>query len=365
MELNPEGIRNILKKVKYPGFSRDIISFGIVKDIGVEGSKVTVSLLLPKPDEKLESEIGESVRKTLLESPGISEVDVRIGARELKRASSQVGQAGAAQRAQSPEIGYYIAVASGKGGVGKSTVAVNLALAISKKRRNVGLLDADVWGPSIPIMMGLNERPVATPEKKIIPLEKYGLKLMSIGFLIDDDDTVIWRGPMVHGAVKQFVEDVDWRGTDYLVVDLPPGTGDAQLSLIQTVPLTGSIVVSTPSDVALQDARKAIEMFRQMKVDIVGMVENMSYFVCPHCQHEIDIFSRGGAEKTAQQFDVAFLGSVELDPEIRKAGDSGSPAVLKGEDSPHAKSLFEFARKVVVRVDEIKASSSASVVQIQ
>src|ERR1700757_1959744 len=173
MDLNPEGIRNILKKVKYPGFSRDIVSFGIVKDIGVEGSKVTVSLILPKPDEKLESEIGESVRKMLLESPGISEVDIHIGARELKR---MPGQAGAPEKGERPGIKYFIAVASGKGGVGKSTVAVNLALAISKKRKNVGLMDADVWGPSIPIMMGLNERPMATPEKKIIPLEKYGLK---------------------------------------------------------------------------------------------------------------------------------------------------------------------------------------------
>jgi ATP-binding protein involved in chromosome partitioning len=170
---------------------------------------------------------------------------------------------------------------------------------------------------------------------------------------------------MLHSIIRQFLGSVEWGQLDYLVVDLPPGTGDVALSLIQTVPLTGAIVVSTPSDVSLQDARKAIEMFRQMKVDIVGMVENMSYFVCPHCQHEVDIFSRGGAEKTAKQFDIAFLGSIELDPEIRKSGDSGSPSVLQGEDAPHAKSLFEFARKVVARVDEIKASSSENVIQIQ
>jgi ATP-binding protein involved in chromosome partitioning len=351
MELNPEGVRNILKKIKYPGFSRDIVSFGIVKDIGVEGSKVTVLLLLPKPDEKLESEIGESVRKTLLESPGISEVDVRTGAREPKSGSGQAGQTGAAQRAQSPEIRYYIAVASGKGGVGKSTVAVNLALAISKKRRNIGLLDADVWGPSIPIMMGLNERPVATPEKKIIPLEKYGLKLMSIGFLIDDDDTVIWRGPMVHGAVKQFVEDVDWRGTDYLIVDLPPGTGDAQLSLIQTVPLSGGVIVTTPQDVALIDVRRGVQMFRKLNVPVLGVVENMSYLICPHCRGEVDIFSRGGGKRMSEKFNVPFLGEIPIDPEIRKGGDEGSPIVISHPESPAAKAFMDIADRVLETIE--------------
>lgn len=351
MELNPEGIRNILKKVKYPGFSRDIISFGIVKDIGVEGSKVTVSLLLPKPDEKLELEIGESVRKTLLESPGVSEVDVRIGVRELKRAPGQLGQSEAARGMQGPGIKYFIAVASGKGGVGKSTVAVNLALAISKKRKNVGLLDADVWGPSIPIMMGLNERPVATPEKKIIPLEKYGLRLMSIGFLIDEDDTVIWRGPMVHGAVKQFVEDVDWRGTDYLVVDLPPGTGDAQLSLIQTVPLSGGLIVTTPQDVALIDVRRGVQMFRKLNVPVLGVVENMSYLVCPHCGGEIDIFSRGGGRRMSEKFNVPFLGEIPIDPEIRKGGDEGNPIVISHPESPAAKAFMDVAEGVLKAIE--------------
>jgi ATP-binding protein involved in chromosome partitioning len=351
MELNPEGIRNILKKVKYPGFSRDIVSFGIVKDIGVEGSKVTVSLLLPKPDEKLELEIGESVRKTLLESPGVSEVDVRIGVRELKRTPGQLWQSEAARGMQGPGIKYFIAVASGKGGVGKSTVAVNLALAISKKRKNVGLLDADVWGPSIPIMMGLNERPVATPEKKIIPLEKYGLRLMSIGFLIDEDDTVIWRGPMVHGAVKQFVEDVDWRGTDYLVVDLPPGTGDAQLSLIQTVPLSGGVIVTTPQDVALIDVRRGVQMFRKLNVSVLGVVENMSYLVCPHCGGEIDIFSRGGGRRISEKFNVPFLGEIPIDPEIRKGGDEGNPIVISHPESPAAKAFMDVAEGVLKAIE--------------
>ncbi len=264
-----------------------------------------------------------------------------------------------------PGVNSIIAVGSGKGGVGKTTLAVNLAIAMSRLGHKVGLLDADVYGPNVPLMLGTNEQPKVQGEGRIEPITAHGLKVISVGFLNPGDKPVIWRGPMLHSIVRQFLGSVAWGILDYLVVDLPPGTGDVALSLIQTVPLTGAIVVSTPSDVSLQDARKAIEMFRQMKVDIVGVVENMSYFVCPHCHHEIDIFSRGGAEKTAKQFDVAFLGNVELDPEIRKSGDTGSPAVLKGEDSPHAKSLFEFAKKVMARVEEIRSSSSEGVIQIQ
>ncbi len=249
--------------------------------------------------------------------------------------------------------------------MGKTTLAVNLAIALRTMGHRVGLLDADVYGPNVPLMLGTSEQPKVMGENQIAPINSHGLKVISVGFLNPGDKPLIWRGPMLHSIIKQFLGSVQWGQLDYLVIDLPPGTGDVALSLIQTVPLTGAIVVSTPSDVSLQDARKAIEMFRQMKVDIVGMVENMSYFVCPHCQHEIDIFSRGGAQKTASQFDIAFLGSVELDPEIRKSGDGGTPSVLQGESSPHAKSLFAFARKVVARVDELKAGSSESVIQIQ
>jgi ATP-binding protein involved in chromosome partitioning len=264
-----------------------------------------------------------------------------------------------------PGVDSIIAVGSGKGGVGKTTLAVNLALALAKLGHKVGLLDADVYGPNVPLMLGTSAQPKVAGDNRIEPIEAFGLKVISVGFLNPGDKPIIWRGPMLHQIVRQFLSSVEWGQLDYLVVDLPPGTGDVALSLIQTVPLTGAIVVSTPSDVSLQDARKAIEMFRQMKVDLVGMVENMSYFVCPHCQHEVDIFSRGGAEKTAQQFDVAFLGNVQLDPDIRKSGDSGKPAVLEGEDSPHAKSLFEFARRVMSRVAEIKSSTPESVIQIQ
>ena len=264
-----------------------------------------------------------------------------------------------------PGVNSIIAVGSGKGGVGKTTLAVNLAIAMSKLGHKVGLLDADVYGPNVPLMLGTSAQPKVVGDNRLEPLTIHGLKVISVGFLNPGDKPLIWRGPMLHSIIKQFLGSVEWGLLDYLEIDLPPGTGDVALSLIQTVPLTGAIVVSTPSDVSLQDARKAIEMFRQMKVDLVGMVENMSYFVCPHCNHEIDIFSRGGAEKTASQFGVAFLGSVQLDPDIRKAGDTGKPAVLEGEDSPHAKSLFEFARKVMTRTDEIRSTAGEGVIQIQ
>ncbi|MBZ5705099.1 MAG: Mrp/NBP35 family ATP-binding protein [Acidobacteriia bacterium] len=264
-----------------------------------------------------------------------------------------------------PGVNSIIAVGSGKGGVGKTTLAVNLAIAMSKLGHKVGLLDADVYGPNVPLMLGTSAQPKVVGDNRLEPLTIHGLKVISVGFLNPGDKPLIWRGPMLHSIIRQFLGSVEWGLLDYLVIDLPPGTGDVALSLIQTVPLTGAIVVSTPSDVALQDARKAIEMFRQMKVDLVGMVENMSYFVCPHCNHEIDIFSRGGAEKTASQFGVAFLGSVQLDPDIRKAGDTGKPSVLEGENSPHAKSLFDFARKVMARTDEIRSSAGEGVIQIQ
>ena len=264
-----------------------------------------------------------------------------------------------------PGVDAIIAVGSGKGGVGKTTLSVNLAVALTKMGHKVGLMDADVYGPNVPLMLGVSGQPRMAGENRIEPIEAHGLKVISVGFLNPGDKPVIWRGPMLHQIIRQFLSQVEWGKLDYLIVDMPPGTGDVALSLVQSVPLTGAVVVSTPSDVSLQDARKAIEMFRQMKVDVVGVVENMSYFVCPHCNHEVDIFSRGGAEKMAQQFDVPFLGSIELDPELRKAGDGGKPAVLAGEQSAHGKSLFAFARKVAARVDEIRAAAPASVIQIQ
>jgi ATP-binding protein involved in chromosome partitioning len=264
-----------------------------------------------------------------------------------------------------PGVDAIIAVGSGKGGVGKTTLSVNLAVALAKMGHKVGLLDADVYGPNVPLMLGVSGQPKMAGENRIEPLEAHGLKVISVGFLNPGDKPIIWRGPMLHQIIKQFLSMVDWGHLDYMIVDLPPGTGDIALSLVQNVPLTGAVVVSTPSDVSLQDARKAVEMFRQMKVDIVGVVENMSYFVCPHCAHEVDIFSRGGAEKMAEHYGVSFLGNVALDPEVRKSGDGGKPIVLEGENSPHAKSIFEFARRVVSRVEEIRSSEGESVIQIQ
>ena len=264
-----------------------------------------------------------------------------------------------------PGVNSIIAVGSGKGGVGKTTLAVNLAIALARKGYKVGLLDADVYGPNVPLMLGTNVAPSIVGRDRILPPERYGLKVISVGFLSPGDKPLVWRGPMLHSIIKQFLGQVEWGHLDYLVVDLPPGTGDVAISLIQTVPVTGAVVVTTPSDVSLQDARKAIEMFKQVKVDILGVVENMSYFVCPHCHQEIDVFSKGGGERTAKQFGVPFLGNIELDPDIRKGGDAGEPVVLEGDQSPHAKALFAFAERVVERTKEIQESGGGNVIEIQ
>src|SRR5215468_5887240 len=264
-----------------------------------------------------------------------------------------------------PGVNNIVAVGSGKGGVGKTTIAVNLAVALAKMGYRTGLLDADVYGPNVPLMMATSRQPRVINENLIEPLENFGVKIISVGFLKPGDKAIVWRGPMLHQIIRQFLQQVVWGQLDYLVVDLPPGTGDVVISLFQTVPLTGAVVVSTPSDVSLQDGRKAIEMFRTARVDILGLVENMSHFVCPHCHNEIDIFSKGGVARTAEQFGVPFLGSIELDPDIRKGGDSGRPAVLEGENSPHSKSLYEFARKVIERVEQVKGTASDSVISIQ
>jgi ATP-binding protein involved in chromosome partitioning len=242
-----------------------------------------------------------------------------------------------------------VAVGSGKGGVGKTTVSVNLAVGLASLGYKVGLLDADVYGPNVPLMMGINKTPMAFGER-IQPLEQFGVKIMSMGFLSPGDKPLVWRGPMLHSVIQQFLRGVDWGELDYLVIDLPPGTGDVQLSLIQTAPVTGAIVVTTPSDVSLEDARKAIHMFHQVRVPILGIVENMSFLLCPHCSERIDVFSHGGGLRTAKQMDVHFLGELPLDPQIRIGGDSGQPIVLrKGE----GEAFLTLARNAVARVDEV------------
>ncbi|HEX9199042.1 MAG TPA: Mrp/NBP35 family ATP-binding protein [Acidobacteriaceae bacterium] len=266
--------------------------------------------------------------------------------------------AGAPQGPQPlPGVAHVVAVGSGKGGVGKTTVAVNLAVALGKLGYKVGLIDADIYGPNVPMMMGQTRQPNIVGQDRIGPLETHGVKFISVGLISPGDKPMVMRGPMLHQIIRQFIQQVEWGELDFLIVDLPPGTGDVVISLVQTVPLTGAIVVSTPSDVSLQDARKAIEMFHQVKVEVIGIVENMSHFTCPHCQQVIDIFSSGGAERTAQQFGIEFLGALELDPAIRSGGDRGLPVTLASPDSAIAKPFFDVARKVAERAKEIAGSS--------
>jgi ATP-binding protein involved in chromosome partitioning len=257
-------------------------------------------------------------------------------------------QPGQSVKVPIPGVGNLIAVGSGKGGVGKTTVAVNLAVALAKLGYKSGLMDADVYGPNVPLMMGINRTPMAYGER-IQPLEQHGVKLMSMGFLNPGDKPLVWRGPMLHSVIQQFLRGVDWGDLDYLVIDLPPGTGDVQLSLIQTAPITGAIVVTTPSDVSLEDARKAIHMFHQVKVPILGIVENMSYLMCPHCNERIDVFSTGGGRRTAREMDVHFLGELPLDPKIRIGGDSGNPIALSEAEG---EAFLELARHAVSRAQE-------------
>lgn len=268
------------------------------------------------------------------------------------------------ERQPIPGVKNLVAVASGKGGVGKTTVAVNLALALAKLGYKVGLLDADVYGPNVPLMLGTSQEPLATADRHIIPVEASGLKMISMGLLNPGDKPMIWRGPMLHSVITQFLRSVEWGLLDYLIVDLPPGTGDVQLTLIQTVAVTGAVVVTTPSVVALADVRKAIEMFRQVNVEVLGVVENMSTFLCPHCGKPADIFGHGEGAKTAQAYGVPVLGEIEIDPRIRIGGDCGKPVALLGEDAPGAKSLYATARAMTTRLEELGGSLQGPSVQI-
>ena len=256
-----------------------------------------------------------------------------------------------------PGVANIVAIGSGKGGVGKTTLAVNLAVALAKLGFRTGLIDADIYGPNVPLMMGVGQQPRVLENNGIEPLQAHGVKLISIGLISPGDKPMVMRGPMLHQIIRQFLQQVEWGELDFLLIDLPPGTGDVVISLVQTVPLTGAVVISTPSDVSLQDARKALEMFHQVNVEVLGIVENMSRFTCPHCNHVIDIFSTGGAERTAQRFKVDFLGSIDLDPEIRHGGDRGLPIVLSGEGNRHAQQFIEIARKLAERAQAQSAKS--------
>ena len=263
-----------------------------------------------------------------------------------------------------PGVKSLIAVASGKGGGGKTTVAVNLAIALNRLGASVGLLDADVYGPNVPLMLGTEESPTAISERQILPVEAHGLKIISMGLLAPGDKPMIWRGPMLHSVMQQFLRSVVWGELDYLIADLPPGTGDVQLSLIQTVALTGAVIVTTPSVVALADVRKAMEMFRQVNVEIIGVVENMSFFLCPHCGKNVDIFGHGEGRRVAETYGVPLLGEIEIDPRIRVGGDTGAPVASLGEDAPGARSMYAMARAVAARVAEVSATASGPRVEI-
>src|SRR6185437_16055503 len=274
------------------------------------------------------------------------------------------GGPGGEQKAPIEGVKNLIAVASGKGGVGKTTVAVNLAIALKNMGAAVGLLDADVYGPNVPLMLGTTEQPRALDQRTIIPVQAHGLKAISMGLLNPGDKPLIWRGPMLHSVIQQFLRSVRWGTLDYLIVDLPPGTGDVQLKLIQSAAITGAVIVTTPSIVALADVRKAVEMFRQVNVEILGVIENMSYFACPHCAGRIDVFGHGEGEHMARAFGVPLLGEIEIDPQIRIGGDTGKPVASLGEDAPGAKSMYAAARAVSERVAALRDGGMAPVVKI-
>src|SRR5213082_1488027 len=320
MSISEEQVRDALRSVRYPGFSRDIVSFGLVKGVQIDRGEVKVQLALATNDPNIPATIKNDAEKILRELDGVLSAKVLI---DIHAPPAGAGASVGATRI--PGIKHVIAIASGKGGVGKSTVAANLAVALEQTKARVGLCDCDIYGPSISLMFGTRERPTATDENKIIPIEQYNLKLMSMGFLLDDTSPAILRGPMVTRYTQQFLRQVDWGELDYLVLDLPPGTGDIQLTIVQTVALGGAIIVTTPQEVALIDARKAASMFSKVNVSVLGIVENMSYFVCPKDGTRYDIFGSGGGEREARRLGVPLLGQVPIDIPTRESGDRGKP----------------------------------------
>jgi len=330
MSVSEEQVRNALRSVKYPGFTRDIVSFGLVKSVNIDNGEVEVQLALATNDPNVPATIKTDAEKILRGLGGVQRAKVLI---DIHAPPAGAGTpATAAMRI--PGIKHVIAVASGKGGVGKSTIAANLAVAFHETKARVGLCDCDIYGPSISLMFGTRGRPMATEENKIIPIEQYGLRLMSMGFLLDDTSPAILRGPMVTRYTQQFLRQVEWGELDFLVLDLPPGTGDIQLTIVQTVALSGAIIVTTPQEVALIDARKAATMFEKVNVPVLGLIENMSYFVCPSDGKRYDIFGSGGGEREAKRLRVPLLGQIPIDIATREAGDRGMPIVGEDRRSP-------------------------------
>src|SRR3954471_16999105 len=340
--LTESAIYDALKNVKEPELGRDIVTLNMVKDVAITNSDVSLKIELTTPACPLKDEIERNVHSAL-GALGAREVTVTWGAMVRRAQPVQAQQL-------LPGVKNIIAVASGKGGVGKSTVSANLAVALAMEGASVGLLDADITGPNIPLMLGVEGAPVASPDGKITPLERYGVKVISIQFFVPEGQPIVWRGPLVGGAIQQFLRDVDWGELDYLVIDLPPGTSDAQLTLAQSVPISGTVLVTTPQDVAVSDVENAYEMFRRVSVPIVGVVENMSAFVCPHCGEEVELFGRGGGERFAEKHGLEFLGKIPLDVTVRQGGDVGVPAVAQREPGPAAQALATLARTVAARM---------------
>jgi len=339
-------ILDALRVVQDPDLHRDIVSLGFIENLTTnQQGKVSFNINLTTPACPVKDQLQAQARQVVANLPWVTDVTVTM------TASTAAARGQGQQTPLIPRVKNVIAIASGKGGVGKSTTSVNVAVALSQTGARVGLMDADIYGPNVPLMMGLKEKPhVHGEEGRIQPVIRYGIKLVSIGFFLDERKPVIWRGPMVHGAINQFLRDFDWGDLDYLVVDLPPGTGDAPLSLSQLIPLSGVVIVTTPQDVALQDVAKGMAMFKQLEVPVIGVIENMSYFVCPHCNERHELFGRGGGEKIAQAFDVPFLGQVPLQPNVRTGGDEGQPVVLADPDSAAAKAFSSVAGAVARQV---------------
>ncbi len=343
--ITEDEVLQALSTVIDPDLHQDIVTLNMVKEIQIEGSHVAFKVELTTPACPLKEQIEADCRNVVSALPGVESVEIEMGSRVL------AGRA-AGQETLVPDVANIIAVASGKGGVGKSTVALNLALALAETGATVGLLDADVYGPSIPLMIGEEGQPEVV-NNRLMPIEKYGVKVMSLGFLLPADQPVMWRGPMIHSALQQMLRDVEWGCLDYLVVDLPPGTGDAQISLSQSVPLTGTVIVSTSQSVALRIATKALVMFRQMNVPILGIVENMSAFHCPNCHEETDIFGQGDSKIASEELGVPFLGSIPLTPELSTSGDRGEPIIASRPHGPEAEAFRRVAQALAARVSVV------------
>jgi ATP-binding protein involved in chromosome partitioning len=338
--LTNEMVLAALGKVQEPELRKDLVSLKMIQNLEIIGEQVTFTIVLTTPACPLRSKIENEARAAVMELPGVKRVDIKM--------ASNVPSDGRSRGLMQLPIRNAVAIASGKGGVGKSTVAVNVAVALAQTGACVGLLDADIYGPNIPTMMGVEKLPPPMKEK-LVPAEAYGVKIMSIGFLVKPDQPLIWRGPMLHSAIRQFLSDVEWGELDYLIVDLPPGTGDAALSLTQSLPLSGGVIVTLPQQVSIEDARRGMEMFRQLNVPILGVVENMSFLELPDGSR-MDIFGTGGGEQLAKEGDVPFFGTIPIDAKVREGGDSGKPVIIENPKSPAALALRSIAEQIAAKV---------------